>query len=124
LVYPIPEPGGLGIHATIDIAGHARFGPDVEWCSALDYGMDEARGQRFYEAIRTYWPRLRDGALRPDYCGIRPKICGPGEAAADFVISGSEDHGLDGLVNLFGIESPGLTSSLAIARTVERMLAH
>ncbi len=115
LVYPVPEPGGLGVHLTLDMGGQARFGPDVEWVDALDYAVDPKRGDAFYAAIRRYWPGLKDGALTPAYAGIRPKISGPGEAAADFVISGPETHGLPGLVNLFGIESPGLTASLAIA---------
>jgi L-2-hydroxyglutarate oxidase LhgO len=123
LIYPIPEPGGLGVHATIDLAGRVRFGPDVEWCETLEYGVEEARAESFYAKIRRYWPSLPDGALAPDYSGIRPKLSGPGEPAADFVISGPADHGLAGLVNLFGIESPGLTSALAIADEVEKRLA-
>jgi L-2-hydroxyglutarate oxidase LhgO len=118
LVYPVPEPGGLGVHATIDLGGQVRFGPDVEYCGAVDYGVDERRSAAFYAAIRAYWPGLRDGSLRPDFSGVRPKLSGPGEAAADFMISGPADHGLPGLVNLFGIESPGLTASLAIADEV------
>ena len=115
LIYPVPEPGGLGVHLTLDMGGQARFGPDVEWVDGPDYAVDPKRGDAFYAAIRRYWPGLKDGALTPAYAGIRPKISGPGEAAADFVISGPETHGLPGLVNLFGIESPGLTASLAIA---------
>lgn len=115
LIYPVPEPGGLGVHLTLDMGGQARFGPDVEWVDELDYAVDPKRGDAFYAAIRRYWPGLKDGALTPAYAGIRPKISGPGEAATDFVISGPETHGLPGLVNLFGIESPGLTASLAIA---------
>ena len=122
LIYPIPERGGLGIHATIDLAGRVRFGPDVEWCERIDYRVDRSRAELFYASIRRYWPALRDGALAPDYCGVRPKICGPGEPAADFVISGPERHGLPGLVNLFGIESPGLTSAMAIADCVASRL--
>ena len=116
LVYPVPEPGGLGIHATLDLGGAVRFGPDVEWIDAVDHTVDPARAARFYAAIRRYWPGLPDGALQPAFAGIRPKITGPGEPAADFVVQGPPDHGVAGLWNLFGIESPGLTSSLAIAR--------
>ncbi len=119
LVYPVPEPGGLGVHVTLDLAGQARFGPDVEWVERFDprtdYAVDPRRSERFYAAIRRYWPALPDGALAPGYAGIRPKISGPREPAADFVIQGPADHGLPGLVNLFGIESPGLTASLALA---------
>ena len=122
LVYPVPEPGGLGIHATIDFAGRTRFGPDVQWCDSLDYRVDPERAERFYAGIRRYWPALPAGALTPDYCGFRPKIAGPDDPAADFVIAGPADHGLPGLVNLFGIESPGLTASLAIADRVETLL--
>jgi L-2-hydroxyglutarate oxidase LhgO len=122
LIYPVPEPGGLGIHATIDLAGQVRFGPDVEWVEHPSYEVDPARAVRFYAAIRTYWPALPDGALEPAYAGVRPKITGPGEAAGDFIIQGPRDHGCPGLVNLFGIESPGLTSSLAIGDYVAAML--
>src|SRR5436305_14931466 len=115
LIYPVPEPGGLGVHLTLDMAGQARFGPDVEWVDAIDYAVDPARAERFYPAIRRYWPTLPDGALMPTYSGIRPKIVPPAVARQDFLIQGSRDHGVAGLVNLFGIESPGLTSSLAIA---------
>jgi L-2-hydroxyglutarate oxidase LhgO len=115
LIYPVPEPGGLGVHLTLDMAGQARFGPDVEWVDAIDYAVDPARAERFYPAIRRYWPTLPDGALMPSYSGIRPKIVPPAVAAQDFLIQGPRDHGVDGLINLFGIESPGLTSSLAIA---------
>ncbi len=118
LVYPLPEPGGLGIHLTLDLGGQARFGPDVEWVNDLDYGVDAARAENFYRAIRSYWPQLQDGALSPAYAGIRPKITGPGQPAADFRIEGPEIHGVPGIVNLFGIESPGLTASLAIAKHV------
>jgi L-2-hydroxyglutarate oxidase LhgO len=122
LVYPVPEPGGLGVHVTLDLAGQARFGPDVEWVDAVDYRVDPARAERFYAAIRRYWPGLPDGALAPGYAGIRPKISGPGEPAADFVIQGPREHGVPGLVNLFGIESPGLTASLALADHVAALL--
>jgi L-2-hydroxyglutarate oxidase LhgO len=115
LIYPVPEPGGLGVHLTLDMAGQARFGPDVEWVDAIDYAVDPARADRFYPAIRRYWPTLPDGALMPSYSGIRPKIVPPAVAVQDFLIQGPRDHGVDGLINLFGIESPGLTSSLAIA---------
>lgn len=122
LIYPVPEPGGLGIHLTLDLNGIARFGPDVEWVDGLDYAVDPARAERFYGAIRTYWPGLPDDALQPAYSGIRPKLSGPGEANADFVIQGPKAHGIAGLVNLFGIESPGLTSCLAIAGRVAESL--
>jgi L-2-hydroxyglutarate oxidase LhgO len=115
LIYPVPEPGGLGVHLTLDMAGQARFGPDVEWVDKIDYAVDPARSERFYPAIRRYWPTLPDGALMPSYSGIRPKIVPPAVAVQDFVIQGPRDHGIDGLINLFGIESPGLTSSLALA---------
>ncbi|PDQ18637.1 FAD-dependent oxidoreductase [Mesorhizobium sanjuanii] len=123
LIYPVPEPGGLGVHLTLDLDGVARFGPDVEWTDTLDYRVDPARGERFYNEIRKYWPDLADGALHPAYSGIRPKLSGPGEPNADFVIQDASVHGIDGLVNLFGIESPGLTSSLAIADHVAQRLA-
>lgn len=122
LVYPVPEPGGLGIHATVDMGGQVRFGPDVQWIEAIDYTPDASRVARFAEAIRDYWPALPEAALVPSYAGIRPKIAGPGAPNADFVIQGPETHGLSGLVNLFGIESPGLTSSLALAEAVAARL--
>jgi L-2-hydroxyglutarate oxidase LhgO len=115
LIYPVPEPGGLGVHLTLDLQHQARFGPDVEWVEDFDYPVDPTRGQKFYAAIRSYWPDLADGALVPDYSGIRPKIVGPGDPAADFRIDGPAAHGQAGLVALYGIESPGLTSALAIA---------
>jgi L-2-hydroxyglutarate oxidase LhgO len=115
LIYPVPEPGGLGVHLTLDMAGEARFGPDVEWVQSIDYAVDPARAERFYPAIRRYWPTLPDGALMPSYSGMRPKIVPPAVATQDFLIQGPADHGVAGLINLFGIESPGLTSSLAIA---------
>jgi len=118
LIYPVPEEGGLGVHLTLDLAGQARFGPDVEWVDKIDYQVDPSRGDKFYGAVRTYWPGLADGALAAGYSGIRPKLGGPGTPAADFVISGPGDHGVQGLINLFGIESPGLTASLAIAQRV------
>jgi L-2-hydroxyglutarate oxidase LhgO len=115
LIYPVPVPGGLGVHLTIDMGGQAKFGPDVEWVQGIDYSVDPGRSQSFYAAVRRYWPALHDGALQPGYCGIRPKIVPPGAPAQDFVVQGPETHGIAGLVNLFGIESPGLTASLAIA---------
>ena len=118
LVYPVPEPGGLGVHFTLDLASQARFGPDVEWVDALSYEVDAQRGQRFYGEVRKYWPGLVDGSLQPAYSGIRPKLSGTGMPAGDFVIQGHDAHGIRGLVNLFGIESPGLTSCLAIAAEV------
>jgi L-2-hydroxyglutarate oxidase LhgO len=118
LIYPVPEPGGLGVHLTLDMAGQARFGPDVEWVDTIDYAVDPARAERFYPAIRKYWPTLPDGALMPSYSGMRPKIVPPQIATQDFVIQGPREHGVAGLINLFGIESPGLTSSLAIAEHV------
>jgi len=121
LIYPVPEPGGLGVHLTLDMAGQARFGPDVEWVDSIDYAVDPARAERFYPAIRRYWPALPDGALMPSYSGMRPKIVPPAVAVQDFLIQGPKDHGIDGLINLFGIESPGLTSSLAIADHVSEL---
>jgi len=122
LIYPAPHAHGLGVHLTFDLGGQVRFGPDVEWVEAIDYSVDPRRGDGFAAAIRKYWPTLPDGALDAAYCGIRPKLGGPADPAADFRIDGPEVHGVAGLVNLFGIESPGLTSSLAIAREVERRL--
>ena len=124
LIYPVPEPGGLGVHVTLDLGGRARFGPDVEWVDGVDYRVDPARAGRFYAAIRRYWPGLPDGALEPGYAGIRPKISGPGEPAADFVLQGPRAHGVAGLVHLYGIESPGLTASLALADDVAAQLPH
>ena len=118
LIYPVPERDGLGTHLTLDLAGRGRFGPDTEWISGIDYGLDARRGDGFYAAIRRYWPELPDGALAPDYTGIRPKLFPAGGPATDFLIEGPAAHGIPGLVNLFGIESPGLTASLAIAEEV------
>ena len=118
LVYPVPEPGGLGVHVTLDLAGQARFGPDVEWIDRIDYAVDPKRSERFYAAIRRYWPGLPDGALSPGYAGIRPKTAGPQEPAPDFEVQGPSVHGVPGLVHLFGIESPGLTASLALSAIV------
>jgi L-2-hydroxyglutarate oxidase LhgO len=122
LVYPVPEPGGLGVHVTLDLAGRARFGPDVEWVDGIDYRVDPARAARFYGAIRRYWPALPDGALAPGYAGVRPKTAGPQAAAQDFIVQGPAEHGVPGLANLFGIESPGLTASLALADHVANLL--
>jgi L-2-hydroxyglutarate oxidase LhgO len=119
LIYPAPRiDGGLGIHVTLDLAGRMRFGPDVEWVEEENYDVNAARAASFYGAIRRYWPALRDGMLQPDYAGIRPKLTRPGEPAADFMIEAPEQHGLPRLVHLFGIESPGLTSSLSLAESV------
>jgi L-2-hydroxyglutarate oxidase LhgO len=118
LVYPVPEPGGLGVHLTLDLGGRARFGPDVEWVDRVDYTVDSRRAERFYTAIRRYWPGLPEGALEPGYAGIRPKISDKDAPAADFVVQGPRAHGVPGLVNLFGIESPGLTASLPLADAV------
>lgn len=123
LVYPIPADGGLGVHLTLDLAGQARFGPDVEWIDAIDYRVDAGRADAFYAEIRRYWPALADNALSPAYSGIRPKLAGRGESNADFVIQGPADHGVGGLINLFGFESPGLTSCLAIATVVGSLAA-
>lgn len=128
LIYPMPEIGGTGLHFTMDLGGQARFGPDVEWLpddwiAHPEYGVDGARTASFYAKIRSYWPGLADGTLSPTYCGVRPKIHGPEVAAADFVIQGPAVHGIPGLVHLFGIESPGLTSSLAIAEAAVAALA-
>lgn len=122
LVYPVPNEAGLGVHLTLDLAGQGRFGPDVEWIEHEDYAVDPGRCAGFEDEIRRYWPAMPAGVLQPAYAGIRPKIAGPGDPARDFVLAGEAQHGLRGLVNLFGIESPGLTSSLAIARTVRAML--
>jgi L-2-hydroxyglutarate oxidase LhgO len=121
LIYPVPVPGGLGVHLTIDLGGQARFGPDVEWIDEIDYTVDPARADSFYAAVRTYWPDLPDGALQPGYAGIRPKITPRGAPAQDFVVQGAQTHGVAGLINLFGIESPGLTASLALADYVREV---
>ena len=124
LIYPIPEPGGLGVHLTLDMGGQAKFGPDVEWLDIdqeeqIDYTVDPKRGDGFYEAVRRYWPGLRDGSLQPDYSGVRAKIVPPNAPAGDFCFNTPQEHGMQGLYNLYGFESPGLTSSLAIARYLE-----
>jgi len=123
LIYPVPVPGGLGVHLTIDLGGQARFGPDVEWIDGIDYTVDPARAEGFYAAVRKYWPALKDGALQPGYAGIRPKIVPRGAPAQDFVVQGPQTHGVPGLINLFGIESPGLTASLALAEHVLEVAA-
>ena len=115
LIYPVPVPGGLGVHLTIDMGGQAKFGPDVEWIDEIEYSVDPRRSESFYAAVRKYWPALKDGALQPGYAGIRPKIVPKGALAQDFVVQGPQTHGVSGLINLFGIESPGLTAALAIA---------
>lgn len=124
LVYPVPEPGGLGVHATLDMAGKVRFGPDVEWIDSEDYAVNPSRAAHFYAAIRRYWPGLPDDALHPDYAGIRPKTAPKGGAETDFIVQGVESHGMPRLVNLFGIESPGLTAAMSLAaETAERLAA-
>ena len=124
LIYPVPDPaGGLGVHVTIDLGKQVKFGPDVEWIDGIDYTVDPARGDLFYDAIRKYWPGLKDGSLQPGYAGVRPKIQPKGTHEGDFMIQGPDVHGVKGLVNLYGIESPGLTSSLAIAEDVAKILA-
>ena len=118
----MPVSGGLGVHVTLDLAGQMRFGPDVEWVDRIDYDVDPSRADKFYAAVRTYYPALEDGAIQPGYSGIRPKIQAPDEAARDFLIQGPDDHGVAGLINLYGIESPGMTSSLAIAEYVKKLI--
>ena len=122
LIYPAPNEASLGVHVTIDLGGQCRFGPDLEWVDRIDYDVDPSRADGFYDAIRRYWPALPDGAIMPGYAGVRPKVQAPGTPAADFMIQGPADHGVAGLVNLFGIESPGLTSSLALADEIARRL--
>jgi L-2-hydroxyglutarate oxidase LhgO len=127
LIYPIPEPGGLGVHLTLDLGGQAKFGPDVEWLDIdqeeqIDYTVDPKRGDGFYEAVRRYWPNLKDGSLQPDYSGVRAKIVPPNASAGDFCFNTPQEHGMQGLYNLYGFESPGLTSSLAIARYLEAQI--
>jgi L-2-hydroxyglutarate oxidase LhgO len=127
LIYPIPEPGGLGVHLTLDMAGQAKFGPDVEWLDIeseeqIDYSVNSSRGDGFYEAVRRYWPGLKDGSLQPDYSGVRAKIVPSNAPAGDFYFNGPQDHGLQGLYNLYGFESPGLTSSLAIAKHLQGLI--
>ncbi len=123
LIYPVPVAGGLGVHLTIDLGGQARFGPDVEWIDTIDYRVDPARAAGFYAAIRRYWPALPDGALQPGYAGIRPKIVPPSIAKQDFMMQDPTTHGVPGLINLFGIESPGLTASMALAEEVRTRAA-
>jgi L-2-hydroxyglutarate oxidase LhgO len=122
LIYPVPEAAGLGTHLTLDLGGQGRFGPDVEWIEHIDYAVDPRRAELFYAAIRTYWPALPDGALAPGYAGIRPKLHAPGGPPADFLAQGPEFHGVTGLMNLFGIESPGLTAALAIGEHVAHLV--
>lgn len=127
LIYPIPEPGGLGVHLTLDMGGQAKFGPDVEWLDIdieeqIDYTVNPKRGDDFYEAVRRYWPGLKDKSLQPDYSGVRAKIVPPNAPAGDFCFNGPQEHGLQGLYNLYGFESPGLTSSLAIAKYLEGLI--
>lgn len=127
LVYPAPQDAWLGVHLTLDLGGQAKFGPDLEWLTAttpedIDYTVDPARADAFYAEVRRYWPGLADGALAPSYSGVRPKIYGPGQKAPDFLVQTAAAHGLAGLVNLFGIESPGLTSSLALGEFVRDAL--
>ena len=123
LIYPVPQPGGLGVHLTLDLQGQARFGPDVQWVDGIDYTVDPKRADAFYAEVRRYWPSLPDGALQPGYAGIRPKLAGPEAPNLDFRIDGPAQHGVPGLVNLLGIESPGLTASLAIGDVVAEVLA-
>jgi L-2-hydroxyglutarate oxidase LhgO len=123
LIYPVPAPGGLGVHITVDLAGQARFGPDVEWVDTIDYDVDPRRADSFYAEVRRYWPGLRDGAIQPSYSGMRPKLVPKGAPNPDFVIQGPETHGVPGYVALYGIESPGLTSSPSLGAEVARIVA-
>jgi L-2-hydroxyglutarate oxidase LhgO len=123
LVYPTPIHGGLGIHVVLDLAGRMRFGPDVEWIEHENYDVNPNRAPAFYQRIRDYWPGLPDNSLVPDYAGIRPKVTGPGEAAMDFLIDTPQEHGVPRLIQLFGIESPGLTSSLSLGEEVAGYLS-
>jgi L-2-hydroxyglutarate oxidase LhgO len=123
LIYPVHGKTGLDIHAVVDLAGQVRFGPDNEWIDRIDYSVDPARAVHFYPAVRSFWPGLADGALQPGYAGIRPTISGPGEPALDYQVRGPDVHGVRGLINLFGIESPGLTASLGLAEYVANMVA-
>ena len=122
LIYPVAHEAFLGVHVTVDMGGNARFGPDLDWIQDIDYAFDNSREMLFYDAIRRYWPSANQKQLQPGYTGIRPKISGPGEPAADFMVQSEKDHHMRGLINLFGIESPGLTSSLAIAELVKELL--
>ncbi len=124
LIYPVPVPGGLGVHLTLDLGGQARFGPDVEWIDTLDYAVNPRRAARFYEAVRRYWPALKDGALLPGYAGIRPKIAPPDGPPQDFMVQDRHSHGIRGLVNLFGIESPGLTAAMALGELIRDAARH
>lgn len=122
LIYPLPEDAGLGIHATNDLGGQVRFGPDVEWIPEVNYTVDPGRSASFESAIRKWWPRLVAGSLQPAYSGIRPKVVEQGMGAADFMVQGMHEHGVRGMVNMYGIESPGLTASLSIASYVHKLL--
>ncbi|SVD62846.1 uncharacterized protein METZ01_LOCUS415700, partial [marine metagenome] len=123
LIYPVPEPGGLGVHVTLDMSGSVRFGPDVEWVDDVDYRVKPERADSFYAAIRRYYPDLKDNSLQPGYSGIRPKIAAEGSTTGDFLVQGPLEHGVPGLVNMYGIESPGLTASLALADLVATKLS-
>ncbi len=122
LIYPVPETAGLGVHVTIDMGGQCRFGPDIEWVDEVDYDVDPKRADVFYSAVRKYWPALKDNALEPGYAGVRPKMASAGGINTDFLIQGPDTHGINGLVHLYGIESPGLTASAAIGGVVAEML--
>lgn len=121
LIYPVPNTASLGIHVTLDLAGQVRFGPDQEWVESVNYDVEPGRAAAFYDSVRRYYPALKDGSLQPDYAGIRPKTQAPGEPMADFVLQGADAHGVPGLVNLYGMESPGLTACLAIAEEVAKL---